>query len=410
MRLVKIRSCFWTKIVKLFMVAVFCMSLYCEVVVKNYHMQGDEYISLEDAVNNLMIEIAIGKGPDLVNWGSLYSPAYVMNDAFLDLSSYVSRLSETDYVKNVLEAFTIEGKLYTLVPEFKVNTIVLRDEELSAMPDWSVAALMEYYEKREEGTILFPGETSLSVFGYLCSGSIEEFIDWSSGLCNFEQESFVQLLKFANMFPKSLQFDDETSLTALFREGKALLYPMIVSNVFDVSRVGTMFGERKVAYMGFPIEIYNGNVAEVANYAFSVNALSKHIEETMEFMGTTIEDGFQEQLENLPVSRSLLQTYIEDVKKVEYVVNIEGIREPKAKGWLRFEGEEPIAIYSISKEDENNFWSLIESVEKSTVVDDTIYNIILEEINGFFSGDKNKEDVIKIIQSRVGLYLAEQKK
>lgn len=380
----------------------------CEIILKNYLVQGDEYIPLKDAVNNMMMEIATGKGPDLVNWGSWYSPAYVMNEAFVDLSGYVAELSEDNYIKNVLEAFAIDGKLYALVPEFKISTIVLRDEELNDLSEWRVEALMEYYENREAGTILFPGETSLSVFGYLCSGSIEEFIDWSNGTCNFEQESFKQLLEFANMFPKSLRFDDGTSLITLFREGKALLYPMTVSSVFDVTRVGTMFGERKVAYMGYPIKGCSGNVAEVGNYAFSINVLSKHQEEVMNFLETTMKESFQEQLENLPVSRRVLQTYIGQAKEMEYTVNAEGIKEPKAKTWLRFEGEEPVAIYNISQEDEESFWNLVESVEKSSIVDSTVYSIILEEMEDYFGGAKEKDDVINVIQSKAGVYLAEQ--
>ena len=380
----------------------------CEIILKNYLVQGDEYIPLKDAVNNMMMEIATGKGPDLVNWGSRYSPAYVMNEAFVDLSGYVAELSEDNYIKNVLEAFAIDGKLYALVPEFKISTIVLRDEELNDLSEWSVEALMEYYENREAGTILFPGETSLSVFGYLCSGSIEEFIDWSNGTCDFERESFKLLLEFANMFPKNLQFDGETSLIALFREGKALLYPMTVTGVFDITRVGTMFGERKVAYMGYPIKGCSGNVAEVGNYAFSINVLSKHQEEVMDFLETTMKESFQEQLENLPVSRTLLQTYIQQAKEMEYTANAEGIKEPKAKAWLRFEGEEPVAIYNISQENEESFWNLVESVEKSSVVDSTVYSIILEEMEDFFSGAKEKDDVINVIQSKAGVYLAEQ--
>ena len=187
-----------------------------------------------------------------------------------------------------------------------------------------------------------------------------------------------------------------------------MLYPMTVTGVFDITRVGTMFGERKVAYMGYPIKGCSGNVAEVANYAFSINVLSKHQEEVMNFLETTMKESFQEQLENLPVSRRVLQTYIGQAKEMEYTVNAEGIKEPKAKTWLRFEGEEPVAIYNISQEDEESFWNLVESVEKSSVVDSTVYSIILEEMEDYFSGAKKKEDVINVIQSKAGVYLAEQ--
>ncbi len=377
-----------------------------EVVIENQLILGE--VTLQEAISNLLIKIASGKGPDIVSWGSFYTPAYVTNEAFLDLSEFVGTLSEETYAKNILEAFALDNGLYVLVPEFKVGTIALKDAELDEMSGWNVQALMDYYENREEGSILFPGETRLSVFGYLCSGSIGQFVDWSEGTCNFEQDSFLRMMEFSNGFSDTLQFDEDTSLKALFSEGRALLYPLTLSDVFGTCRVETMFGDNKVAYMGYPIEGQSGNVAEIAGYAFSINALSKHTEEALDFLTGTLETNFQEKLTALPVSRTLLQSYIEEAMTVEYRVNGDGVEEPVAKEQVHFEGEEPVYIYQISEENAADFWELIDSVELSSVIDRTVYGIILEEMDVYFSGEKNAWEVMGLIQNRVQLYMQEQ--
>lgn len=379
-----------------------------EIVVKDYLQQGETYLSLEDAVHNLMIESAAGKGPDLVNWGAWYSPIYAANGMFMDLSDYVKGLSEDMVLTNILGAFAVDEKLYTIVPEFTVSTIVLQNRQLENLDEWNIEALMEYYTHREEEMILFPGETSLSVFGYLCSGSIENYIDWSKGTCDFTQESFAEMLEFANMFPETLILSDDTSVFKLFQEGKALMYPMILTNVLDLATVRTLFGQEEIVCMGYPMGKENGNVAEVTKYAFSVSAWGKNQNQAVEFVLSTLQDDFQTSLENLPVSRNVLEDRIKAASEIEYVQNTEGEREAKAKTWLRFENEEPVAIYQISKQDEADFWNILEQIEKSCVLDRTAYQIVLEEVKNIFSGTKEISDVVDVIQSRVGIYLAEQ--
>lgn len=379
-----------------------------EIVIKDYLCQDESYLSLEDAVHNLMIESASGKGPDLVNWGVWYSPVYVSNGMFIDLSDYIESLSEDIVLTNILRAFAVDEKLYTIVPEITISTIVLQNRQLENLAEWNIEALMEYYTHREEETILFPGETSLSVFGYLCSGSIENYIDWSQGTCDFKQKSFTEMLEFANMFPETLILSEDTSVFKLFQDGKALMYPMVLTNVLDLAAVRTLFGQEQIVCMGYPMGKANGNVAEVTKYAFSVSAWGKNQNQAVEFVLSTLQEDFQASVENLPVSRKALEDRIKAASEIEYVQNITGETEPKAKTWLRFENEEPVAIYQISKQDEEDFWNILEQIEESCVIDRTAYQIILEEVKNIFSGTKDISDVVDVIQSRVGIYLAEQ--
>lgn len=52
----------------------------------------------------------------------------------------------------------------------------------------------------------------------------------------------------------------------------------------------------------------------------------------------------------------------------------------------------------------------IEGVHHFSFDDVTIMNIICEEAEGYFQGQKDVESVVNVIQNRVGLYLQEQMK
>ena len=55
------------------------------------------------------------------------------------------------------------------------------------------------------------------------------------------------------------------------------------------------------------------------------------------------------------------------------------------------------------------FLSYVENVTECCYYDETIVNIISEESSMYFSGDQSAEDTAKLIQSRVSLYLQEQR-
>lgn len=62
---------------------------------------------------------------------------------------------------------------------------------------------------------------------------------------------------------------------------------------------------------------------------------------------------------------------------------------------------------ALSQEEADQIYSLIASATDTTRYDTVIYNIIMEEVQGFFAGSKTAGETAEIIQSRVQLYLDE---
>ena len=107
-----------------------------------------------------------------------------------------------------------------------------------------------------------------------------------------------------------------------------------------------------------------------------------------------------------PTTKAKLDALIEEETKIEYSLdeNGEPMVWPKVTyGYEDWEAE----VYAATPEQVQAVRDLIDSSVASTNNDTTILNIITEEAEGYFEGQKSAQDVAKVIQSRVQTYVSE---
>ena len=73
---------------------------------------------------------------------------------------------------------------------------------------------------------------------------------------------------------------------------------------------------------------------------------------------------------------------------------------------LYYHGEE-VPVPPMTQEQLERLIMHLESVKTTAFVNDSIMNIISEEMGSFFAGDKTAEEVAKLIQNRAELYVQE---
>ena len=56
----------------------------------------------------------------------------------------------------------------------------------------------------------------------------------------------------------------------------------------------------------------------------------------------------------------------------------------------------------------DRFWRLYESTQQITGRNDALLDIVTEQADVYFAGDKSLEEMVSLIQSRVSLYMGEQ--
>ncbi|MFI3212890.1 MAG: ABC transporter substrate-binding protein [Eubacteriales bacterium] len=360
----------------------------------------------EETHTKLMIDIVGGNGPDIVNWGTSYNKILTAGDAFLDMSEYVNtHLSEEMYAINILNAFSVGEELKVLVANYNVSTMALLSENLMEIEDFNVDTLVEYYNAREDDMVLFMGETKMQVLAYLLNTSLDTFIDWESQSTTFDSETFQKILMFCNEFPNQLEFDDSISIREQYLEGHILMYPLTLTSVCGITTTKEIFGEQAISFIGYPTADGSEMICEPVENAFSVNSQCENLEGVYLFLDGIMGYEYQSTISyGYPVLNSVLEEQIEAAKEIE--IDFEG--NQVAKEQVRFVGEEAEDIYQITNEDADELRSILRGVSNSSFYDFELMQIVYEESEAFFQGEKTVEDVVKTIQNRSSLYIREQ--
>lgn len=382
----------------------------CEVVIKDYRKYEDG-VTMQDIVQDMMLDVVSGNGPDVVSWGYSYAPEYVVDNAFMDLSSFVNdNLDEDTYFTNIIESFAINEKIYVLMPNFKIETMVTDKQWVDSAEEWTTQKVMEIYESnKEEYRLNKYDNAQFNVFIYFFRGEYNRYVDWESGKCNFTGTEFIDLLEFCNQF-RDANIDETTEVKPYIQT------LFIATDVFSVTRILNQCGDMNLAYYGYPTSDGGKNVACIANTAFSITENCENTDMAYEFLKGWYDEEYQSELMNekedfcLPISKHALYEKLDWATNIEYKENDTGELEPVVKYEIKrdFYDTNPILIYSIGSDERDILLEIIDSVESGLMVDYPIYNIVLEEAEAYFADDKSAADVADIINKRVQLYMNEQ--
>ena len=273
---------------------------------------------------------------------------------------------------------------------------------------WTIDDVMSLMENKPEGTELFSYCSKETMLYYLCNLSLDSFINWETGECKFDDGYFEKILEFSNQFPKEIEYSEEDeSVPSKIQSGKLILQEIGISDMQSYQMYSMMFGE-PTTFIGFPSNEGNGSYISTSN-AIGINAKSENKEGAWEFVKTFIEEDYQmNSIEwNFPVLRKALDAQFEEAMTPEYMeVDGEKVEQPKTSwGWDDFEAE----IYAAKQEEVDAVKALIESADGVITNIDEISTIITEEAAAYFEGQKSAKDVADVVQSRVKIYVNENR-
>ncbi len=168
-----------------------------------------------------------------------------------------------------------------------------------------------------------------------------------------------------------------------------------------------MFGE-PVTMIGFPSEEGIG-AAISAESEYAISARSQNKEGAWEFLRYYLTEEYQksDEMYGMPVLREALLEDMEVAKERPYWENEDGTKEYYDRTyWI---GDEQIILDPLSDEEAASLLAYIESVTVSQYYDESLLNIIQEETEAFFKGDKSAAEAAEIIQSRAQVYINESR-
>lgn len=390
---------------------------------ENYRITIQDYSSLYGSetdynagINRLNADIVSGKVPDIIQVNSLMPfESYISKNLLEDLKPYIESDTELDinqFMPNIIEAFSVEGRLYRLTPSYTISTVIAKTSDVGEERGWTVQEAKELLASKPEGTQLFNNTTRDSILMNSMTIAGDQFIDWETGKCSFDSDGFIQMLEFIKEFPEEL---DETAYSddywnnyeTLWREGKVICQMTGISNIRDFNYMEKgIFGEQ-VTMIGFPSSNENGS-AIVANLQLAMSAKSSNKEGVWEFMRYFLTDEYQENNQYaLPLSIKRLDAMIEEAKKVPTYEDEEGnLVEQKDTYYL---GGMEIPIDPMTDAEAERIKKELYSFTEVYNYNENLIKIIEEEAAPFFSGQKNAKEVAEIIQSRAQIYVNENR-
>lgn len=375
--------------------------------------EGDVYTSGSAQLNS---DIIAGNVPDiLIANGELNMNNYQNKGLLYDLNKFFDKdenIKREDYLENILDAFESNGKLYQLPICFFAYTVTGKTSDVGPDQGWTMDELTALYNSKPEGTQVFDTITRDNFLSYSMNLAGDQFINWDTGECHFDSDAFIKMLEFANNFPKEINWDeiygedyDWNAMAAQYRNGSTMLMHTYVGQMNQYSRLRQAdFGE-DITFVGFPSAEGNGSVI-MANQTFCISAKSKYKDAAWEFISHFISKEYQsESVYDFPILRSCYDKLIEDAQSKPYWIDENGDKiEYDDSYWL---GDVEIIIDPATDEDIEYMMNFIESLNHVYSHDEDLMNIIYEEAEAYFTGQKTAKDVAGSIQSRASIYVSE---
>lgn len=406
-----------------------------------------EYATDDDynaGVTKLTTEIISGSVPDIFLTSNLPIDKYAAKGVIADLNTFMdggNGLSRDYFVPQVMGALEKDGKLYELPTSFSVQTAYALSSIASQYDTWNVAAVQDAMTQLQEGATVFSnGWTKNTALSNCLSRNLSAFVDWTTGKCEFDSEAFQQLLAFCNSFPAEtsdgdgaiayassadIAVDDAMwdSDATRITNGKQLMSTIGMYS-FD-SYIWNVYAIRdKITFTGYPTEDGSGSSFEL-QMPMAISSVTKYPDAAWDFvcsiikkMNTIDENNYYY---GFPISQAAFDAEMTDIMTEQYQldengeqVDWDGDGEPDKAirgNYETMENGETVYkdVYALTQEDIDQILGVINSTRSVYDYDQEILDIITDEVAAYFAGDKDVQTTANMIQSRVNLYVQEQR-
>ena len=394
-----------------------------------------EFATAEDSsagLTRLNTEIVAGNVPDMLETSSIPLRQYAAKGLLEDLWPFIE--NDTDIggragvMEHVLNAAEQDGKLYEIFTNFAIRTVAGPKNIVGDRMSWTLADLQEALAKMPEGCAIFgQTDTKTDMLSNVMAQNADSFVDWSTGQCRFDSEDFKALLAFCNSFPAEYDWENsqdewEDPYTRII-SGKQMLTSVYFSQLrWDfLENDGLFKSQGGAAFIGYPREDGGVGSSFTTNGGVAMSAACKDKEGAWSFMRTRLlsqsaDEESARYWSNFPVNKADFDKMVEEAMTVQYEQDENG--QP-----LLDENGQPIEIKetwwisddlqleqgAVTQEQYDRFMALYNAVDSVYYFDEAIYDIVADMAGAYFAGDRSLDDTAAQIQSRVTLYVNENR-
>lgn len=374
--------------------------------IEAFNSDNEQYTLVIGSGNsNIANVLSAQDSPDLMFiFDSTMVEHYQKSGYLEDLTPYIEKstlLSMDALQDSVVEAFTINDGLYALPKYCTLGTLMCLKSQMGERSGWTVDEFLCWLEENPDVKSTL-GLSRNSILEYCLYGNLEAYIDFESGIADFKDDSFRDMLaRIKQMKP------DETSYSYLsfsdYETGGTRLFNQYLSNVFAVSEMEYVYKDELIN-MGFPSD--GGMPKVVLNCTTNLSILSKSQckEGAFAFIEHCLTYEYEWTQEDFEPSYERILWTVEDRFEKECAASNDYkvllVNPNNSDEWEEI-------VYKITEEDEELVSNMLNTAEPDTYEKKIIRGIIKEEIQPYFLGQKDLNTVCDIMESRINILLGE---
>jgi ABC-type glycerol-3-phosphate transport system substrate-binding protein len=385
----------------------------------------------------LDLDILGARAPDIISLTNLSTRKYASKGVFADLYPLMDAdetLGREDLFENILRMTEYNGKLTSIIPSFTMITAAGKKSIFGDKTSITPAQLREIADKNPDSKI-FDNMNVDDWMSYVTMLTLDDFVNWETGVCSFNTPEFIELLELAKRFPKDnptdrsaiTSYEEYISLQEAageaLKNGKTLLALQYVYNPGVLRDARNIFGGEDVTLIGFPTTGSSGTVV-MPNGAYAISESSQFKQEAWSFISYLLQKTESADY-TLKANKAVFEKWAADemtpLKDRDYstpvmiMMTLQGGMTTgiSARSYAELERTamftaEQLDNYHLSQEEVDAARAVIEGAEKaSSYSTNKISEIISEEIGAFISSSKSAEETAAVIQSRVQIFVSE---
>lgn len=355
----------------------------------------------EQALDRLNTALTNGTAPDMLSLSSLSSGflspfRFSRQGLFVDLAAQIEQDPELT-LDDILIAKALQndaGGLFFLCDSIDVTTYIADYERFGDRFGWTFDEYLELDGQLGGGQMVYYNLTRDRFLQESAASYMRTAIDWQNGTCDFNNEGFIALLDTARKLretPEPEDLDDMIFWDPMhILDGTQITEIIMVTGVGGLAEEQRMRGVDKLSYIGWPSPDGScGSVFDLQS-CFAVFSTSPQRDGCWEFVKYSLR---HPQDFGLPVFRPLLEERLAAAQEDVTVL-------PRGN----YEFKEPLTGAEAAQ-----FRDFLGRIEHTSFFDQTAMAIIQQECEAFFKGDRTAEETAALIQSRLSLYVAEQR-
>lgn len=393
-----------------------------QVEIKIYQKAPDgSTLPRSEGVTRLSLDLISGEAPDLLFVKDLDVETYMEKGILEDLSPFLAKskvLSKEDFFEKILESCTYEGKLAFLPTHFSLDTQAAKTSLVGSRRGWSMEELMDFSRKHPGVNLMESGDKQ-QILARMLAMNWKRFLDEEKGTCDFLSKDFQNLLLFAKTFPDNWQDMDSRMIHLRLADNSLLLKNVYLIDFDEIQNSTALFCGEDVTFVGYPTYLKSNGCLLWMTCGMAITTGAANREGAWDFIEFMLSDRW-DQCEGTISGFSVRKSIYEMQKKQA----MEGKTGYDAQGNLRLmsrwgdtwmvdekTGEEfYYESHPVTKEEADLVEELLSgAVLASLRYDEKLLNIVAQEAGSYFFGDRTVQEAAERIQTRISLYLMENK-